>query len=136
MFIIDLFFILIILFFLAIIILPIVLIVYGVIKKKKKIVIATSTISLLILFICLGYNFLFPTKFPYVDKWIIGNSKENIIKVYGEPEVNGDELIWYYTGKDNGVFGTGLMDSPNRYYYRIWFDENGEAYKVEDFTLL
>ena len=132
----DFIFILIILFFLAIIIFPIALIVYGIIKKKKKLVIGTSMVSLLIVLICIGYNLLFSTRFPYVDNWIIGNSKENIIKVYGEPEVNGDKIIWYFISKDNGFLGTGLMDSTDMYYYRIWLDENGQAYKVEEYTAI
>lgn len=128
--------ILIILFFLAIIILPVALIVYGIIKKKKRLVIVTSIVSLLAVFIGLGYNLLFHTRFPYVDSWIIGNSKENIIKVYGEPEVNGDKIIWYFIGKDNGFLGTGLMDSTDRYYYRIWLYENGQAYKIEEYIVI
>ena len=119
MFFIYLAFILILLFFLAIIIVPIILIIYGLIKKKKKLVIGTVTVSLLIVFIYVGYNFLFPTKFPY-----------------GEPDTVGDNSISYYIGKDTGVLGTGLMDSTNQYFYRISFDENGVAYEVEEFTWL
>lgn len=136
MFFIYLAFILILLFFLAIIIVPIILIIYGLIKKKKKLVIGTVTVSLLIVFIYVGYNFLFPTKFPYVDRWIIGKDKESIIEVYGEPDTVGDNSISYYIGKDTGVLGTGLMDSTNQYFYRISFDENGVAYEVEEFTWL
>ena len=63
---------------------------------------------------------LFPTEFPYVDLWVFGKTKEQIIEVYGEPEYNEYQELAYET---KWMF----MDM---FYYVIEFDENGRTYRM------
>lgn len=103
--------------------------IYGLVKKKYWILIAEAVVILCVV-LCL---YLFPTRFPYADPWIMGKTKEQIVAVYGEPTgYDGERMISYYLGKDRGVLGTGLMDSNNDIHYYIYFDENGEAYKIQE----
>ena len=56
-----------------------------------------------------------------------------IVAVYGEPTgYDGEQMISYELGQDKGVFGTGLMGSPNMMHYYIYFDGNGKAYKIQE----
>lgn len=103
--------------------------IYGLVKKKYWVLI-TEAVVILCVVLCL---YLFPTRFPYADPWIMGKTKEQIVAVYGQPTgYNGDGMISYILGKDGGVWGTGLMGSNNDIHYYIYFDENGEAYKIQE----
>ena len=103
--------------------------IYGLVKKQYAILIAEAVVILCAV-LCL---YLFPTRFPYADPWIMGKTKEQIVAVYGEPTGYDEErMISYILGKDRGVLGTGLMDSNNDIHYYIYFDENGEAYKIQE----
>lgn len=103
--------------------------IYGLVKKKHWILIAEAVVILCVV-LCL---YLFPTRFPYADPWIMGKTKAQIVAVYGEPTgYDGEQMISYILGKDRGVLGTGLMDSNNDIHYYIYFDENGEAYKIQE----
>lgn len=103
--------------------------IYGLVKKKYWILIAEA-VAILCVVLCL---YLFPTRFPYADPWIMGKTKEQVVAVYGEPTgYDGEGMISYMIGKDRGVFGTGLMGSNNDIHYYIYFDENGKAYKIQE----
>lgn len=131
MILVDILFILILLVPILMILIPIVLIIYGIVKKKFKLITITAIITVIIYACCVLWNILFPTQFPYVDKWIYGKTEEEIIAVYGEPSYYNVSNIMYYVKDDDGVFGTGLMDSSNELYYHIYFDKDGKACKVE-----
>lgn len=103
--------------------------IYGLVKKKCWVLIAEA-VAILCVAACL---YLFPTRFPYADPWIMGKTKDQIVAVYGEPTgYDGEQMISYMLGKDRGVFGTGLMSSNNDIHYYIYFDGNGKAYKIQE----
>ena len=109
---------------LAIVLVPVI---YAIVKKKYW-VMSIPVVIALVVALCV---YLFPTRYPYMDPWIMGKTKEQIVAVYGEPTgYDGERMISYILGKDRGVLGTGLMDSNNDIHYYIYFDENGEAYKI------
>lgn len=110
---------------------PVFLIIYGIVKKKYKLVKITSIITAIILLLVFLYHLIFPTHFPYIDLWIYGKTKKEIIKIYGIPEYNLSTRIGYYIGEDNGVLGTGVMDSNDQYFYYIYFDADGKANKID-----
>lgn len=90
-------------------------------KKKSLIWISGSVFAFLIIGI-VSFFILFPTEFPYVDLWVYGKTKEQIIEVYGEPEYNEYRELAYET---KWMF----MDM---FYYVIEFDENGRAYRMHE----
>lgn len=90
-------------------------------KKKSLIWISGSALAFLIIGI-VTFFILFPTEFPYVDLWVFGKTKEQIIEVYGEPEYNEYRELAYET---KWMF----MDM---FYYVIEFDENGRAYRMHE----
>lgn len=93
--------------------------IYGTVKKKYWILISEGIVILLIVLCC----YLFPTQFPYVDPWIIGKTKEEIVAVYGQPDgIDWGSVISYDLGRDS--YGQD-------WNYYIHFDENGVAFKVE-----
>lgn len=67
---------------------------------------------------------IFPTAFPYVDTWVLGKTKEEIIAVYGEPSYDDHDQhkIAYYTRY--------IMMDPE--YYVITFDKDGCAIEVKE----
>ena len=117
--------------FIALLLLAIVLIpiIYAFVKKKYWLIIIPFVLAGCIALYC----YLFPTRFPYADPWIMGKTQDQIIALYGEPTGKGwvsEGCIAYDLGKDNGFFG--VMDSPNHIYYYIYFDAEGRAYKVAE----
>ena len=102
------------------------LIIYGVVKKKRRIAVISSLILVIPTVLIVGYSLLFPTEFPYADPFIHGKSKEEIVKTYGEPEINGERKIGYFIGKDNRGIDPSYLDL----YYYIYFDENGFAVEI------
>lgn len=93
--------------------------IYGIVKKKYWILISEGIVILLIALCC----YLFPTEFPYVDPWIIGKTKEEIVAVYGQPDgIDWGSVISYDLGRDS--YGQD-------WNYYIHFNENGVAFKVE-----
>lgn len=117
------------LFCAAVFLVPAVLTVVGAVNRKKKLAMTCGLILFVEILIVAAYFVLFPTCFPYVDLYIIGSTKAEIISVYGEPNYKFREEYGYFIGKDNGFFG--LMKSNNDFYYYIYFDENGIAKSVE-----
>ncbi len=101
--------------------------IYGIVKKKYWILIAEGAVVLCIILCC----YLFPTRFPYMDHWIIGKTREEIVSLYGEPNgYDWDGMIAYDLGSDRGFFGA--MSDAHHWYYYIYFDSNGVAYKVTE----
>lgn len=92
-------------------------------KKKSLIWISGSALAFLIIGI-VAFFILFPTEFPYVDLWVFGKTKEQIIEVYGEPEYNEYRELAYET---KWIF-------LDMFYYVIEFDEDGRAYKMYEST--
>lgn len=101
---------------------PVALLIFGAVKRKKRLVIVCCVIiALELLFV--AYKIVFPTSYPYVDRWIIGKTEDEIIAVYGEPDVTHGYRIGYESYKS-------LLSSGPEYYY-IHFDKNGIANLVE-----
>lgn len=94
-------------------------------RKYWLLIIEAAVICSVALFL-----FLFPTQFPYVDQWIMGKTKEEIVSVYGQPDGNwnSDGMISYDLGSDRGFFG--VMSGYDHLYYYIYFDIDGLAHKV------
>lgn len=110
----------------AILILGIIaLVIYGIAKKKRRLVVVTLIVTFAAAALITAYCVLFPTAFPYCDMWIMGKTRDEIIKVYGEPD---GPRFSYYLGRDNGFFG--IMDSNDSFYYYINFNEDGTACEV------
>lgn len=101
------------------------LIIYGAVKKKRKVVIISSLILIVPVLLTVVWFSLFPTQFPYIDSMLYGKTREEVIGIYGEPEVKEGGRIGYYLGNDNGFFG--IMSSNLPQYYYIDFGKNGFA---------
>lgn len=95
---------------------------------KRKYWIAYFEVVLLVCAVIFLY--LFPTRFPYVDQWIVGKTKDEIVSVYGQPDGrwNGDAMISYDLGVDRGFLG--IMSGYEHLYYYVYFGVDGLAYKV------
>ncbi len=101
--------------------------IYGIVKRKYWLIIAEGIVVLCIVL----FFYLFPTQFPYMDNWIIGKTREEIVNLYGEPTgYDWDSMIAYDLGPDRGFFG--IMSDAHHWYYYIHFDANGVACKVEE----
>lgn len=99
---------------------PAVLLVVGAVKRRKNLVISCSAIIVVEILLIIAFNIIFPTSYPYVDKWIKGKTQAEIVSVYGEPDIIRSPCIGYESY--NQLF------SPYREeYYYIYFDENGIA---------
>ena len=121
------------LFIIAILALPVLFvlllifrIIYGLVKNKRKTAIICAVILGSFVLLIVGFMFLFPTEFPYVDRILYGKTKEEVIDIYGEPELNGKERIGYYIGIDN----KGIDPSHVEMYYYVCFDENGFVHEI------
>ncbi len=99
--------------------------IYGIVKKKRKVAIVSSLILIVPVLLTVILFSLFPTQFPYIDSMLYGKTREEIIGIYGEPEVKEGGRIGYYVGDDDGFFG--IMPSNLPQYYYVHFDENGVA---------
>ncbi len=100
--------------------------------KKKIIIILASCILIVVAFICV-FKYYHPTHFAYNDKFIIGNTQDNIVEKYGE---------FYSTHKNNdGEITRGtymiqdntpelIMSYDDSLWYEIYF-ENGVAVVVK-----
>ena len=100
--------------------------VFALIKRKYWILLIEGVlICCIVLFI-----YLFPSRFPYVDQWIIGRSKEEIVSVYGQPDGrwNSEAMISYDLGADRGFMG--IMSGCDHLYYYVYFNADGLACKV------
>lgn len=102
------------------------LIIYGAVKKKRKIAVISASILVFSIAITASYAFLFPTSFPYADPFIYGKSKAEIVRTYGEPEINNERKIGYFIGKENKGIDPSYLDL----YYYIYFDESGFAVEI------
>lgn len=100
---------------------------YAIVKKRYWLLIAEGIVVMCVVLSC----YLFPTQFPYMDQWIIGKTREEIVSLYGEPNgYDWDSMIAYDLGPDHGFFGA-MSDAHHRYYY-IHFDSDGVAYEVTE----
>ena len=100
--------------------------IYGIVKKKYWILIAEGAVVLAIVVFC----YVFPTRFPYMDRWITGKTEAQVVSVYGQPDVRHGDLIAYDLGPDKGFLG--IMSDAHHWYYYIRFNSDGVAYEVFD----
>lgn len=98
------------------------------IKHKKKI--ALMVISCLIVFF-IAFFIVFPTSFPFVDSWIVGRSKDEIINVYGEGsfanDITNGSKIGYHLGADPMDF---IFNTNSCINYCIYFNKDDIAVRV------
>lgn len=100
-------------------------VVYGIVKRKWAVIIVEGAILALFGLGCM----LFPTRFPYMDPWILGKDRETITALYGEPTgYDTSYMIGYDLGPDRGFLG--VMSSGQNDYYYIYFDKDGLACKI------
>lgn len=73
------------------------------------------------------------TYYRFNDWAVSGSTVQDIVKRYGEPDINmytpgrGGSL-WYYIYTDEGP----IMPDHLEHFYRIGIDENGRAAKISD----
>lgn len=100
------------------------------IKHKKKI--ALMVISCLIVFF-IAFFIVFPTSFPFVDSWIVGRSKDEIINVYGEGsfanDITNGSKIGYHLGADPMDF---IFNTNSCINYCIYFNKDDIAVRVSE----
>lgn len=105
----------------------IIFLVLGFIKLFKKSVLKGVLTIVVVLLVCVTivvpcalYLKSHPTHVLYNDDFVIGNTKENIVEHYGEPDREQPNRIYYLVDY--------LIDPE---YYMVEFDENGKAVSVE-----
>lgn len=106
-----------------IVISPIVTLIIGLVKDNKKMAKIGAAVIVIEVVLIGGYHFIYPTHYPYVDRWIMGKNEAQIIAKYGEPYEDYWDSIVYKAGND------ALFGDP--YYYYIFFDEAGRAVNCE-----
>lgn len=100
---------------------------------KKKILIILASVVLFIV-ISLGiFAYYHPTHYAYNDRFVIGNTREKIVKRYGEfdrvrTNEEGDITCGIYMIRDNTP--ELVMGYDDSLWYEIYF-EDGIAVKVE-----
>ena len=100
-------------------------IVYAIVKKKWAVIVVEAALLLLISIGC----WVFPTRFPYMDGWILGKDRETVVALYGEPDGYDEKhMIAYDLGPDRGFLG--VMSSGSHNYYYIYFDGDGKACRI------
>lgn len=100
-------------------------IVYAIVTKKWAVIVVEAALLLLI---AVGTQ-VFPTRFPYMDGWILGKDRETVTALYGEPDGYDEKhMIAYDLGPDRGFLGA--MSSGSHNYYYIYFDGSGKAYRI------
>lgn len=104
-------------------IVPIVILIIGLAKNNNKFVKIGLTVITIEMVLIGGYHFIYPTHYPYVDRWIMGKNEAQIIEKYGVPYEDYMDSIVYKAGQD------ALFGDP--YYYYIFFDEDGKAVNCE-----
>ena len=98
---------------------------------KKKIMIIFASCVLIVLSIC-AFKYYHPTHFAYNDRFIIGNTQDNIVEKYGEfygihTNDDGEISCGTYMIRDNTP--DLIMSYDESLWYEIYF-ENGVAVKV------
>lgn len=100
--------------------------------KKRVIIVLAASILIIVAFICI-FKYYHPTHFAYNDRFIIGNTQENIVEKYGE---------FYSTHKNNdGEITCGIymihdntpeliMGYDDSLFYEIYF-KDGIAIEVK-----
>lgn len=98
------------------------------INKKRIIIIIATTIVIFAIAFFSVYWYNHPTHYLFEDRWIIGKDANQIKQRYGEfdKEFGGSSKGYCVKPEIVGYFGTTWPE-----YYMIYFDENGDAYKVE-----
>ncbi len=98
-------------------------------RKKKAILVVISSLVVFVTAFCL----IFPTSFPFVDSWIVGRSKDEIINVYGEGsfanEITDGSKIGYHLGSDSIDF---ILNTNSCINYCIYFDMDDIAVRVSE----
>ena len=108
---------------LSVVLIPLI---FALVKRKYWVLLIEGIlIGCIVLFI-----YLVPTRFPYVDRWIVGKTKEEIVSIYGQPDGrwNSDSMMSYDLGPDRGFLG--IMSGYDHLYYYVYFDCDGLAYKI------
>ena len=100
---------------------------------KKKIIIILAIVILIIATFVGIFKYYHPTHFAYNDRFIIGNTQENIEEKYGEfygtQKNDNDEITCgIYMIRDNTP--EWIMSYDNSLWYEIYF-EDGVAVKVK-----
>lgn len=120
---------LLVIFVVFIVITAIVWIIHLIKRKKKKALIVISCITTAVIAFCV----IFPTRFPFVDSWIVGRSKYEIINVYGEGsfanEITNGSKIGYHLGADPMDF---IFNTNSCINYCIYFDMDDIAVRVSE----
>lgn len=110
-------------------------------KRRKKMFAVFSGILAVIIaaVICVQIFFYYhPTHYKFNDRFILGNTRENIEEKYGKLELYANSGEYAMVGRylaEKGYpditlesfLGAPMYDR----YYSIYFDENGIAQKVE-----
>lgn len=102
------------------------------IMKKKIIIISVSFIFIAVASLCV-FKYYHPTHFGYNDRFIIGNTKENIEEKYGEfyslhKNNNGEITCGVYM--IHGNTPELLMSYDDSLFYEVYF-EQGVAVEVK-----
>ena len=107
---------------------------FFIVLKKRKIVIA----CIIVLLFSFVYIARYPTRYPFADDWIIGKTREEILKQYGNQHLlrNEEDMITYRCHGDYSYAGrnwwTHLKQGVDLdYEYTIFFDASGKAIGIE-----
>lgn len=100
-------------------------------KMKKKIIIVLSII-LIIAASVFVFKYYHPTHYSFNDRFIIGNTEENIVKKYGEfynksKTADGQTIVTYKIRDNTPEL---IMSYDNSLWYEIYF-EDGIATEVK-----
>ena len=100
--------------------------------KKKIIIILASIVLIVIASICI-FKYYHPTHFAYNDRFIIGNTQEEIIEKYGEfdgthKNIYGETTCGVYM--IHGNTPEMIMSYDDSLFYEIYF-EDGVAVEVK-----
>lgn len=99
--------------------------------KKKIIIFVVICIAVIISLIAV-FGYYHPTHYKFNDRFIIGNSEENIVEKYGEfskSQLNDDGKLYRGTYMIHGDTKELAMSYDNSLWYEIYF-ENGIAVSV------
>ena len=99
-------------------------------RNKKKWIIIGTILLLMVTIISVMSYYASRVHWKYNDKWIIGQTKEEIIERYGEFDRDfSNTYKGYFLYRDDKSF-MGLSGNGVNMYYYIIFDENDIAIKV------
>lgn len=104
--------------FILLFIVPFILALIAIKKKKSRMLKITATFTAVIVVVSVASSILFPTAYPYVDWWIYGKTRNEIMEVY-----DGEWSNW---GQSE------YQRAPHSFlgYYSIHFNDKGLAESV------